>query len=152
MYLILQQDKAEDYVIATGITNTVREFARLAFAETGIYLRFEGEGEAEKEIIDDIDQDVVLNLSKESLSGDIPILSRSVGETVISEDPNYFRPTEVDQLVGNANRDKIKLGWEPKYTVNELVNEMVREDIRILMNKHSLSFTTLNQGTKKLNA
>src|SRR5690606_27445141 len=84
MYLILQQDKPDDYVIAPGITTSVREFARRAFAEAGIYLRFEGEGGVEKGIIDGIDNYVVMDLSKGPLSGDGPMPLRSVGETVIS--------------------------------------------------------------------
>jgi len=107
MWLMLQQDKAEDFVIATGVTNTVREFCRLAFAELGIELDFRGEGVNEVAI------------------------DKSNGKTVIGIDPRYFRPTEVDLLVGDASKAKTKLGWKPKYDLASLVKEMVLSDYEL---------------------
>jgi GDPmannose 4,6-dehydratase len=114
MWLILQQDKPEDFVIATGKTTRVREFARQAFAEAGIEIEFEGEGKDEKGIV------TVCNNEKYQLP---------VGKEVIAIDPEYFRPTEVDLLIGDATKAKEKLGWQPKYTLSEMIKEMVQSDL-----------------------
>lgn len=114
MWLILQQDVAEDFVIATGVTTSVREFVQLAFEEAGIKLAFTGEGIHEKGI--------VVDCRNEHFS--IPI-----GQVVVAIDPSYFRPTEVDLLVGDPAKAKQKLGWEPTYNLEMLVKEMVAADI-----------------------
>jgi GDPmannose 4,6-dehydratase len=114
MWLILQQGKPEDFVIATGKTTRVREFARQAFAEAGIEIEFEGEGKDEKGIV------TVCNNEKYQLP---------VGKEVIAIDPEYFRPTEVDLLIGDATKAKEKLGWQPKYTLSEMIKEMVQSDL-----------------------
>ncbi|MBL0358082.1 MAG: GDP-mannose 4,6-dehydratase [Chitinophagaceae bacterium] len=114
MWRILQQDVAEDYVIATGITTTVRDFIRMAFAETGIELEFKGEGINEKGII-------------KSCSN--PAYQLEVGKEVVAVDPEYFRPTEVELLIGDATKANTKLGWKPKYDLAGLVKEMVAKDI-----------------------
>ncbi|MFN8250470.1 MAG: GDP-mannose 4,6-dehydratase [Ferruginibacter sp.] len=114
MWMILQQDTAEDFVIATGVTTSVREFVRLAFAEAGITLRFEGEGVNEKAYV---------------ASCSNPEFQLPVGKEVVAVDPAYFRPTEVDLLIGDASKAKAKLGWKPKYDLAGLVKEMVQSDI-----------------------
>ncbi|HEY8894808.1 MAG TPA: GDP-mannose 4,6-dehydratase [Niastella sp.] len=114
MWLILQQDVADDFVIATGVTTSVREFVQLAFQEAGIKLAFTGEGIHEKGI--------VVDCRNEHFS--IPI-----GQVVVAIDPAYFRPTEVDLLVGDPAKAKQKLGWEPTYNLEMLVKEMVAADI-----------------------
>jgi GDPmannose 4,6-dehydratase len=114
MWLMLQQKEAEDFVIATGVTTEVREFVKLAFAHAGVNVEFEGKGEKERGI--------VVNVSMP----DIPLRK---GEVVVEVDKRYFRPTEVDLLLGDATKANQKLGWKPKYTLNELAKEMVEADI-----------------------
>jgi len=120
----LQQDKAEDFVIATGVTTTVREFIRMAFLELGIEIEFSGKGQNEKGVIIDIDEDKIeeLGLNREALR---------FGQTVVKVDPKYFRPTEVDLLIGDASKAKQKLGWQPKYDLQALVSDMVRSDLHL---------------------
>jgi GDPmannose 4,6-dehydratase len=119
MWLILQQEKPEDFVIATGKTTTVRDFVRMAFEEVGIQIEFVGEGAFEKGII------------KFCNSGNYKL---PLGKKVVAIDPNYFRPTEVDLLIGDATKARKELGWEPKYTLEEMVKEMVRSDLRHVIN------------------
>lgn len=114
MWRILQQDVAEDYVIATGVTTTVREFVRLAFEEVGIVIGFEGEGIAEIGKV---------------ISCSNPEFNVGVGTTVVSVDATYFRPTEVDLLIGDPTKSKTQLGWVPKYDLAGLVKEMVAADV-----------------------
>ncbi|HEY9178094.1 MAG TPA: GDP-mannose 4,6-dehydratase [Flavipsychrobacter sp.] len=113
MWLMLQQDKPEDFVIATGITTTVRDFIRMAFAEVGAEVEFKGEGVNETGVI-----------VKSSEGSNI-----AVGQEVVCVDPKYFRPTEVDLLIGDATKAKEKLGWVPKCTLPELVKEMIAADV-----------------------
>lgn len=114
MWLILQQEKPDDFVIATGKTTTVRDMAKAAFEEAGIQIAFEGEGKDEKGIV------VSCNNEKYQLPA---------GKEVIAIDPEYFRPTEVDLLIGDATKAKEKLGWQPKYTLSEMIKEMVQSDL-----------------------
>ena len=114
MWRILQQPIAEDYVIATGVTTTVRDFVILAFQHAGVKVAFTGENENEKAIVAEI-----LN----------PDVKLSIGDTVVEIDKRYFRPTEVDLLLGDATKAKEKLGWIPKYSLSELAKEMVDADI-----------------------
>lgn len=127
MWLILQQQKPEDFVIATGITTTVRDFVRMTFAELGIEIEFSGKDEQERGVIIDIDTpkciDLGLNLDKIKL-----------GQTIVKVDPKYFRPTEVDLLLGDPSKANNKLGWKPKYDLNALVQDMVQSDL-LLMKK-----------------
>ena len=113
MWRILQQDIAEDYVIATGITTTVRDFIIMAFKEVGVELDFIGEGVNEKAIV-----------SKTTIPEFLP-----VGKEVVGVDAAYFRPTEVDLLLGDPTKANEKLGWKPKYTLQEMVSEMVAADV-----------------------
>lgn len=115
MWLMLQQDTAEDFVIATGKTTTVRDFIIMAFREAGAELEFKGEGVEEKGYIKSCNAGTAFK----------------IGEEVVSVDPKYFRPTEVDLLIGDATKAKEKLGWEPKCELPELVKEMVEADIEL---------------------
>ena len=117
MWMILQADKPEDWVIATGITTTVRDFLKMAFAEVGITLRFEGSGVHEKAF--------VLECNK-------PDYQLEVGKEVVSVDPSYFRPTEVDLLIGDPSKAKNKLGWIPEYDLQGLVEDMMGSDIKLM--------------------
>jgi len=114
MWLMLQQNEPEDFVIATGVTTAVREFVRMAFAEAGIEIEFDGKGINEVGIIK--------NCSN-------PDCQLEKGTIVVKVDEDYFRPTEVDLLIGDSTKAKEKLGWVPSYTLTELVSEMVAEDL-----------------------
>ena len=140
MWLILQQEKPEDFVIATGITTTVRDFVRMSFAELGIEVEFSGKDENEMGVIIDIDEDKVkaLGLNTESLK---------FGQTVVKVDPKYFRPTEVDLLLGDPTKSKTQLGWKPKYDLPALVKDMVISDLHLMKKDEYLKqggFKTLN--------
>lgn len=117
MYLMLQQEKPEDFVIATGITTEVREFVRMAFAEVGIAVEFRGEGVDEKGYV---------------ASCSNPQFQVKIGKEIVSVDPKYFRPTEVDLLLGDPTKAKIKLGWSPKYDIHALVKDMMAIDIKLM--------------------
>lgn len=123
MYLILQQDKPEDYVIATGVTTRVREFVRMAFAEVGIDVEFKGEGIEEKGYV---------------VSCSNPDYQLEVGKVVVAVDKAYFRPTEVDLLIGDPTKSKTKLGWVPKYDLQGLVKEMVAADVELFQKEKLL--------------
>ncbi|MCH7403668.1 GDP-mannose 4,6-dehydratase [Belliella kenyensis] len=125
MYLILQQDKPSDYVIATGVTTKVRDFISLAFAEVGFNLRFEGEGVDEVGILDSIDY--------EKLAHNVELVEHKVqlGDVLVRVDPAYFRPTEVDLLIGDPSKSNNQLGWYPKYDLKSLVSEMVLADVAL---------------------
>lgn len=131
MWLILQQDKAEDFVIATGVTTTVREFVRMAFVELGIEIEFSGKAEAEKGVIIDRDNDKLkeLGLDPEKIK---------LGQTIVKVDPAYYRPTEVDLLIGDPSKANNKLGWKPKYDLEMLVNEMVLSDLKLMQREEYL--------------
>lgn len=128
MYLILQQDTPDDYVIATGITTRVREFVRMAFAEIGIEIKFEGEGVNEKGYINSVDETCFTeSVGKEFLDN-----IKSVKNAVIEVDSAYFRPTEVELLIGDATKSRTKLNWTPEYDLKSLVEDMMRSDIKIM--------------------
>jgi len=114
MWLILQQEVAEDYVIATGVTTTVRDFVKMSFQEVGIELEFVGEG---------------VNESARVLSCSNLDFQVEIGKEVVAVDAAYFRPTEVDLLIGDPTKSKTKLGWEPKYDLAALVKEMMASDV-----------------------
>ena len=117
MWMILQADQPEDWVIATNKTTTVRDFVRMAFAEVGIKLEFKGEGAAEKGFV---------------LSCDLPEYQLEIGKEVVCVDPKYFRPTEVDLLIGDATKAKEKLGWVPEYDLQDLVKDMMESDLKLM--------------------
>jgi len=116
MWRILQQDEPEDYVIATGITTPVRDFIRMAFAEVGITLEFKGQGVDEKGYV---------------TGSDNPDFQVPVGKEVVAVDPTYFRPTEVDLLIGDPTKAMTKLDWKPKYDLPMLVKDMVESDVEL---------------------
>lgn len=116
MWLMLQQEQPEDFVIATGVTTEVREFVRMAFAQVGVEIEFTGADEEEKGFVK---------------SASHPDYQVAVGTEVVAVDPRYYRPTEVDLLIGNPAKANQKLGWKPKYDLQGLVKEMVAADIDV---------------------
>ena len=117
MWMILQSDVAEDWVIATGTTTMVRDFVKMAFAQVGITLEFKGEGKDEKGYIKSC-SNAEYNLE--------------IGKEVVAVDPHYYRPTEVDLLIGDATKAKEKLGWVPECTLQDLVKDMMENDVDLM--------------------
>lgn len=128
MYLILQQDEPDDYVISTGITTEVREFVRMAFAEIGIEITFKGEGVDEKGYISAVDEKKFIELVGEEFLSKI----KSITKPVVEVDPAYFRPTEVELLIGDSTKARTKLNWEPEYDLKGLVEDMMRSDVKVM--------------------
>jgi GDPmannose 4,6-dehydratase len=122
MHLILQQPEPEDYVIATGITTSVRDFVTKAFREVGVYIIFEGKGEREVGIVDRVESDIRLKS----------------GAEVVCIDPRYHRPTEVDLLIGDPTKAQQKLKWKPSYNLDMLISEMVESDMRLFQKEKHL--------------
>lgn len=140
MWLILQQDKPEDYVIATGVTTPVREFVKMAFKDVGISIAFKGENEKETGYVESIDQARLKEL-------DITSCTLEIGQEVVAVDPRYYRPTEVDLLIGDPTKAQTKLGWKPKYTLPALVNDMMKGDLKLMKKEKYLKdsgFKTMN--------
>lgn len=133
MHLILQQDQPDDYVIATGVTTSIRDFVKMAFAEIGADLEFQGEGVNEVALLAGVNETVFKNVVGESY---LDQFEQRIGSIVVGVDPQYFRPTEVDLLIGNAEKAQKKLGWTPMYTLEDLVHDMMVSDIK-LMKKES---------------
>lgn len=132
MWMILQAEEAEDWVIATGTTTTVRDFIKMAFNHIGVTLEFKGEGVDEKGIV------------TASENPDFPV---KIGQEVIAVDEKYFRPTEVDLLIGDATKAFEKLGWKPEYKLQDLVDDMMKSDINLMKKDSYLKeggYTTLN--------
>jgi GDPmannose 4,6-dehydratase len=117
MWLMLQQPEPEDFVIATGITTTVRDFLNMAFEEVGVVLEYRGEGADERGYV---------KTSKN------PKYKVAIGQEVFKVDPRYYRPTEVDLLIGDPTKANTKLGWKPKHNLQSLVKEMVQSDIKLM--------------------
>jgi GDPmannose 4,6-dehydratase len=132
MWLILQQEVAEDFVIATGITTRIRDFVRMAFAEAGIELEFTGEG------VTEIAKVVKCNN---------PAYQVEIGKEVVAIDERYFRPTEVELLIGDPTKSMTKLGWKPKYDLKALVNDMVAADLTLFKKDQILE----NSGHRVMN-
>lgn len=129
MWLILQQDQPEDYVIATGVTTSVREFLILAFNHIGFHIKFIGEGIQEVGVIDSIDiKKFELNVGFGFYENNLLVRT---GDIIIKIDPSYFRPTEVDVLIGDPNKAKTKLSWEPEYDLFSLVKDMMCSDLEL---------------------
>jgi GDPmannose 4,6-dehydratase len=140
MWLILQQEKPEDYVIATGVTTTVRDFVKMSFAELGIEIEFSGKDQYERGVIIDVDQELIqkLGLNDEYLKP---------GTIVVQVDEKYFRPTEVDILLGDPTKANNQMGWKPKYDLPLLVQDMVHSDLHLMKKDEYLKqggFKTLN--------
>lgn len=133
MYAILQQDEPSDYVIATGITTTIRDFIRMAFEEIGVGIRFKGEGIDEVSILESIDEGLFVKKVGDAY---LENFKKRVGEEVVGVDPQYFRPTEVELLIGDATKARTRLGWEPEYSLAALIEDMMKNDIK-LMKKES---------------
>jgi len=134
MWMILQYEKPEDWVIATGRTTEIREFVRLAGKYLGLNIKFEGEGIDERGIVESIDEKKLQEVLKKSNVAHpesiIEHVKSLIGKDIINVDPKYFRPTEVDLLLGDATKAKEKLGWEPKITLEEMTKEMVENDLK----------------------
>ncbi|WP_316849743.1 GDP-mannose 4,6-dehydratase [Pedobacter agri] len=140
MWLILQQEKAEDFVIATGVTTTVRDFVRMSFAELGIEIEFSGKDQNEKGVIIGFDEALIAELGLKDTH-------LKPGQTVVRVDEQYFRPTEVDLLLGDPTKSKTKLGWQPKYDLPALVKDMMQADLALMKKDEHLKqagYHTLN--------
>jgi GDPmannose 4,6-dehydratase len=132
MWMILQADEPEDWVIATGTTTTVRDFVRMAFAYVGVELEFKGAGASERAFV---------------AACKNAAYQLEIGKEVLSVDPKYYRPTEVDLLIGDASKAHRKLGWKPEYELQDLVNDMMESDLKLMQRDQHLKeggFTTLN--------
>jgi len=129
MWRILQQPEPEDYVIATGVTTPVREFVRMAFAEVGVELEFKGKAETEVAVV---------------AASTNPDFHVPVGKEVLAVDPTYYRPTEVDLLIGDASKARQKLGWKPVYDLPMLVKEMVNSDVHLFRKEKVLKDSGFN--------
>jgi GDPmannose 4,6-dehydratase len=132
MWLMLQQDEPDDYVIATGITTKIRDFVRYVFAEIGIEIEFRGQGVEEKGYIKSCNN---------------PEFRLEKGKEVLRVDPRYFRPTEVDLLIGDPTKAKTKLGWEPQYDLKGLIKDMITSDLKLMKKEQYLK----NGGHKTMN-
>lgn len=131
MYLILQQDKPEDFVIATGQTTEIREFVKMAFGHIGVTLGFRGEGVDEVGFVELVDQEKFQKATGKNNTFQI-------GQEVVFVDPRYFRPTEVDLLIGDPSKSHEKLGWKPKYDLPALVEDMMNSDIKLMKKQDHL--------------
>jgi GDPmannose 4,6-dehydratase len=132
MWMILQADEAEDWVIATGKTTSVRDFVKFAFAEVGITLEFKGEGIHEKAYV------------KACAN---PEFAVEIGKEILAVDPKYFRPTEVDLLIGDPTKANTKLGWIPEYDLQNLIKDMMQSDVKLMQKEHYLKdggYRTMN--------
>ena len=138
MYLILQQDEPDDYVISTGITTSIRDFIKLTAEKLGIEITFAGTGADEKGFITDINKEVFSEIVGSEYIDSISarICSEKPENTkltpVVSVDPKYFRPTEVDLLIGDSTKAREKLGWVPKYDLNGLIDDMIKSDLKLM--------------------
>ena len=146
MYLILQQDAPSDYVIATGITTAIRDFIALAGKEIGLTIEFKGEGTEEKGYITAVDKAIFTEKVGEKYLANIEAKIANKAEVVLV-DPQYFRPTEVDLLIGNPTKSQIVLGWKPEYDLKGLIEDMMRSDIKLFKRDAYLKeggFTIMN--------
>jgi GDPmannose 4,6-dehydratase len=146
MYLILQQEKADDYVIATGITTSIRDFVRMSAEEIGLKITFNGEGIDEKGYLTSIDETVFRQKVGEQYLSNIKkrILNSTAKGTekesalVVGVDSRYFRPSEVDMLLGDPTKSKTVLGWEPRYDLPALIADMMQSDIKLMQKENYL--------------
>ena len=128
MYLMLQQEKPEDFVIATGITTSIRDFVSKAFSKVGVKVSYKGIGSKEIAYVSEIDHDLLNNLTDNKIC-------IKVNDIVMSIDENYYRPTEVDLLIGDPSKAKNKLNWKPKYNLDTLIDDMIKSDLNIIKNE-----------------
>lgn len=146
MWLILQQDKPEDFVIATGQTTKVRDFVQMAFAHVGFHIRWSGSGVEEVGILEAVDEQKYFEATgkefgvrgselttqnSELRTSNLKTGNLNIGSKLIKVDPTYFRPTEVDLLIGDPTKAKTQLGWEPEYDLQGLVEDMMRGDLEL---------------------
>lgn len=132
MWMILQADEAEDWVIATGTTTTVRDFVKISFAYVGVEIEFKGSGIDEKAYVAECNN---------------PDFQIEIGKEILEVNPRYFRPTEVELLIGDATKANTKLGWVPEYNLQDLVNDMMQSEIKIMQKDHHLEeagYQTMN--------
>lgn len=144
MHLILQQDAPSDYVIATGVTTTVRDFVKMSFSELGILVDFKGEGLEEKGTITGLNKPLFIERVGEEF---LPGIEAKIGSVIVEVDPSYFRPTEVDLLIGDPTKSKTMLGWEPEYDLQMLCEDMVLNDVKLTKKEAYLKaggYETLN--------
>ncbi len=134
MHLILQQEKPDDYVISTGITTTIRDFVKLTGQELGLEITFEGEGADERGWITGVDEKVFNDKVGESNLKGIRerIHSGQNGKVLVAVDPAYFRPTEVDLLIGDSTKARTQLGWKPEFDLKGLIADMIQSDIKLM--------------------
>ncbi len=128
MYLMLQQETPQDFVISTGITTSVRDFIKMAFAKAGVEIEFKGSGADEKAFIK----------SLRSIPANAILGKEAIGKCVVEVDPRYFRPTEVELLIGDSTRAREILGWKPKYNLQMLIDEMIESDIKHMEREKAL--------------
>lgn len=144
MYLILQQDTADDYVISTGITTTIRDFIKMTFSEVGVEINFQGENESEVGVIANVNDNLFVKaVGEEYLSA----FKSRIGEEVVGVDPAYYRPTEVELLIGDNTKAKTKLGWSPTYDLQSLCQDMITHDVELMKKEEFLK----NGGYRILN-
>ncbi len=129
MWMILQQEKPDDYVIATGTTTSIREFVDMAFRKIGCRLSFKGKGMDETGVLEAIDKDVFVQKVGEAY---YKAFSQRIGDVLVAVDAKYFRPTEVDFLLGDARKAREALGWAPEYDLAALVSEMMESDMQLM--------------------
>lgn len=129
MHAILQQDTPSDYVIATGITTTIRDFIQKAFNEIGLNVEFKGSGIDEVAFLTAVDE--IIFIKKVGVEY-LKLIIHRVGQEVVGVDPQYFRPTEVELLIGDATKARISLGWEPEYSLADLIKDMMQNDVKVM--------------------
>ena len=135
MWLILQQERPDDYVIATGTTTSIRDFVRMAMAHIGVTVEFKGEGMREQGFVAAVDKAVFeAKVGAEHYAA----FAKRIGEAVVAVDPQYFRPTEVELLLGDASKAKRTLGWQPEYDLPKLVSEMTDSDLKLMRREEYL--------------
>ena len=146
MYLILQQEKPDDYVIATGVTTSIREFIQKTFAAAGLVIEFRGEKENETGEITGVNEALFCEKVGSEFIG--PIITRiKENPVMVRVDRNYYRPTEVDLLIGDSTKARTKLGWKPKYDLNGLIDDMITSDIHLMKKENHIrngGFRTFN--------
>lgn len=129
MYLILQQDAPDDYVIATGVTTTIRDFIRMAFEEVGVGIEFKGEGVDEVGLLSSIDRAI---FEQKVGTEHYEAFAARIGDKLVGVSPSYFRPTEVELLIGDATKARTKLNWEPQYDLKALCQDMMQSDVKLM--------------------
>ncbi len=135
MYLILQQETADDYVISTGVTTTIRDFIKMSFLEVGVDIDFRGTDEKEEGFIVNVNDEIFSKVVGEE---HLQTFKKRVGESVVGVDPAYYRPTEVELLIGDNTKARTKLGWEPTYDLKALCHDMIVHDVDLMKKEEFL--------------